>query len=394
MSKSNQSASAELPVYLDNAASTPMDERVAAAMIEVISGDCQFGNSASKTHKFGWIAAEIIEKARDQIAQSVGCSPLEIIFTSGATESNNLAIKGISYAQYRINDSRRHIVTTSIEHKSVLECCEQLEHHGFKVTYIKPRTDGTVSAQMVSQAISEDTFLVSIGHANSVLGSINDIESIARLCREHNIAFHSDCAQTNGLIDLKLDDGNVSMATLTPEKIYGPKGIGALYIKKAHNIELDPLIVGGGHEKGLRGGTLATHQIAGMGAAFEIMKNERDEVFQKLVKMHDDLIPELKASADITINGYNEEGTTPHLPHIISITFNGSAGRNIVSKLSKIACSTGSACSSSQLLPNYVLTETGLSDDAALSTLRFSLGRFTTNKDLSRAIAEVARICS
>lgn len=377
------------PIYLDNAASTPMDERVIKAMVDCLSASGTFGNSASKDHIYGWQAAEVIEQARDNIAKAIGCSPLEIIFTSGATESNNLAIKGLSYAQYQKNDPRRHIITTTIEHKAVLESCEQLARHGFKVTYLNPRSDGTVSKEDLESALSEDTFLVSISQANSVLGSMNDIDALATVCKEHNVLFHSDCAQSNALFDLHLNNSSVAMVTLTPEKIYGPKGVGALYIKKDLNIVLEPLIVGGGHEKGLRGGTLATHQIAAMGCAFEIMAKERTEVIAHVSALKERLISHLKTLDNAHINGYNSEGTTAHLPGIVSVSFSNIDGQYLIPSLRKVACSTGSACSSKELKPSYVLTAIGLDDDMARASLRLSIGRFNTQEDIDTAFEHI-----
>lgn len=380
------------PIYLDNAASTPMDERVIEAMVSCLSSAGTFGNSASKDHVYGWEAAEVVENARDQIAKSIGCSPLEIIFTSGATESNNLALKGLSYAQYKKNDPRRHIITTSIEHKAVLESCEQLAQHGFKVSYIKPLKDGTISTDMLKEAMTSDTFLVSISQANSVLGSMNDIDALAQIAMDHNALFHSDCAQSNGLYDLHLSSSPVAMVTLTPEKIYGPKGVGALYLKKDLNIELEPLLVGGGHEKGLRGGTLATHQIAAMGRAFEIMAQERATVKEHLLELKDHLIALLNTLDNAHINGYNSEGTTEHLPGIVSVSFSNIDGQYLIPSLRKVACSTGSACSSKELKPSYVLSEIGLSDDLARASLRLSIGRYNTKEDIDNAFENIKQV--
>ena len=377
------------PIYLDNAASTPMDERVIEAMVACLSQEGTFGNSASKDHVYGWEAAEVIENARDQIAQAIGCSPLEIIFTSGATESNNLALKGLSYAQYKINNPRRTIITSSIEHKAVLESTEQLAHHGFNIIYLKPRTDGTISAAMLKEALTDDTFLVSISQANSVLGSMNDIDELAQITQDHGALFHSDCAQSNGLYDLHLDKSPVAMVTLTPEKIYGPKGVGALYLKKDLNIELEPLLVGGGHEKGLRGGTLATHQIAAMGKAFEIMAQEREQVIAHVSALKERLIGLLKTIDNAQINGYNEDGSTPHLPGVVSVSFKNIEGQYLIPSLRKVACSTGSACSSKELKPSYVLSEIGLDDDLARASLRLSIGRYNTQEDIDLAFEQI-----
>lgn len=385
------------PIYLDNAASTPMDERVIAAMVACLGVSGTFGNSASKDHVYGWEAAEVVEAARDAIASAVGCSPLELIFTSGATESNNLALRGLclglkEQALAEGATPRTHIVTTTVEHKAVLECCEQLEHEGFRVTYLKPRRDGTVTPEMLTEVLTPDTCLVSISQANSVLGSLNDMEALAQVARAVGAYYHSDCAQSNGLLDLDLAHSAVSMVTLTPEKIYGPKGVGALYLRRADNLPLKPMIVGGGHEKGLRGGTLATHQIAAMGKAFELMAKERASVTAHVSALRDQLIAGLKQIPNAQLNGYldpNDLSSTPHLPGIVSVSFTGINGQYLLPSLRQVACSTGSACSSKELKPSYVLTEIGLSDDLARASLRLSLGRFTSAEDISAALAAI-----
>lgn len=385
------------PIYLDNAASTPMDERVIAAMVACLGVSGTFGNSASKDHVYGWEAAEVVEAARDAIASAVGCSPLELIFTSGATESNNLALRGLclglkEQALAEGATPRTHIVTTTVEHKAVLECCEQLEHEGFRVTYLKPRRDGTVTPEMLTEVLTPDTCLVSISQANSVLGSLNDMEALAQVARAVGAYYHSDCAQSNGLLDLDLAHSAVSMVTLTPEKIYGPKGVGALYLRRADNLPLKPMIVGGGHEKGLRGGTLATHQIAAMGKAFELMAKERSQVTAHVSALRDQLIAGLKQIPNAQLNGYldpNDLSSTPHLPGIVSVSFTGINGQYLLPSLRQVACSTGSACSSKELKPSYVLTEIGLSDDLARASLRLSLGRFTSAEDISAALAAI-----
>ncbi len=385
------------PIYLDNAASTPMDERVIAAMVACLGVSGTFGNSASKDHVYGWEAAEVVEAARDAIASAVGCSPLELIFTSGATESNNLALRGLclglkEQALAEGATPRTHIVTTTVEHKAVLECCEQLEHEGFRVTYLKPRRDGTVTPEMLTEVLTPDTCLVSISQANSVLGSLNDMEALAQVARAVGAYYHSDCAQSNGLLDLDLAHSAVSMVTLTPEKIYGPKGVGALYLRRADNLPIKPMIVGGGHEKGLRGGTLATHQIAAMGKAFELMAKERAAVTTHVSALRDQLIAGLKQIPNAQLNGYldpNDLSSTPHLPGIVSVSFTGINGQYLLPSLRQVACSTGSACSSKELKPSYVLTEIGLSDDLARASLRLSLGRFTTAEDIRTALAAI-----
>lgn len=388
------------PIYLDNAASTPMDERVIAAMMACLGVGGTFGNSASKDHVYGWEAAEVVEAARDEVAQAVGCSPLELIFTSGATESNNLALRGLCLGlkEQALSQGlmpKTHLITTTVEHKAVLECCEALSHEGFCVTYLKPRRDGTVTAQMLAEALTPNTCLVSISQANSVLGSLNDMEALAQTARAAGAYYHSDCAQSNGLLDLALSHSAVSMVTLTPEKIYGPKGIGALYLNRADNLPLKPLIVGGGHEKGLRGGTLATHQIAAMGKAFAVMAQERSAVSAQLSALKEQLIAGLKTIPGAQLNGYldpEDLSSTPHLPGIVSVSFHGINGQYLLPSLRKIACSSGSACSSKELKPSYVLTEIGLDDNLARASLRLSIGRFNTPQDIEAALDAIRQV--
>lgn len=384
---------AQRPIYLDNAASTPMDERVINAMMACLSAQGTFGNSASKDHVYGWEAAEAVEIGRAQVASSVGCSPLDIIFTCGATEANNLALRGLAYALKKQGSERNKIITTTIEHKAVLESCTMLEEEGFEVVYLRPHKDGTVSTQMLEDAIDDKTFLVSISQANSVLGSMNDMEALAKVAHAHGALYHSDCAQSNGLFELNLEQSSVDLATLTPEKIYGPKGIGALYIKRTSNITLEPLIVGGGHEKGLRGGTLATHQIAAMGEAFAIMEKERTQVRAHQSALRDQLLAGLKAIPNAHINGYLTEDfdSTPHLPGIVSVSFSNVDGKFLIPSLRGVACSTGSACSSKELKPSYILTEIGLSDELARASLRLSIGRFNTQEDITTALDVITK---
>lgn len=378
------------PIYLDNAASTPMDLRVIKAMTACLGQEGVFGNSASKDHVYGWMAANVVDKARDQIASCVGCSILEIIFTSGATESNNLAIQGLAYGLRKRLDPRNQIITTTIEHKAVLECCDKLAQEGFDVVYLKPQGDGTIKPEQLEAALTDRTFLVSISQANSVLGSINDIKALSRIAKQHGAFYHTDCAQSNGVLDLDLAHTDVSLATLTPEKIYGPKGIGALYIQHDLDIPLEPLIVGGGHEKGLRGGTLATHQIAAMGEAFAIMGKERKEIVAKVSALRQRLVEKLTNIPECFING----SESLHLPGIISVTFRGLDGKLLLPSLRGVACSSGSACSSKELKPSYVLTEIGLSEDDARASLRLSIGKFNTEQEIDDAAQAIANVVS
>lgn len=419
MSAATNASTTSLPIYLDNAAATPMDERVLQAMVNCLKQDGIFGNSASKDHVYGWQAAEAVEKARDEIATAVGCSPLSLIFTSGATESNNLALRGLAYGLKDQGDPRRHLITTPIEHKAILECCAQLQTEGFTVSYIKPRIDGTVTPDMLEQELQAhpDTFLISIAHANSVLGSLNDTEALATVAEKYGAYYHSDCAQSNGLLPLNLAHSKMAMVSLTPEKIYGPKGIGALYLKRECKLPIRPMIVGGGHEKGLRGGTLATHQIVGMGTAFAVIAKERKQVQQQQNILRLQLLQELQSIEGCVINGYlstsnaladiansadatkpeieqleNLEKQTPHLPGIISVSFKGINGALLLPSLRGVACSSGSACSSKELKPNYVLTALGYPDELARASLRLSIGRFNTAEEITQSSAIISKV--
>lgn len=375
----------KLPVYLDYAAATPVDPRVIEAMVHCLSRDGTFANPSSKDHVYGWQAAEAVENARGEIADLVGASPLEIVFTSGATESNNLAIMGLAKALREKGDKRRSIVTTLIEHKAVLEACEILEQEGYHVTYLAPHADGTVDAQLLAPALNDDVFLVSIAQGNSVTGAVSDMHALATLCRQQGIYYHSDCAQTIGYEKFELDKSDISLVSLTPEKICGPKGVGALYINRAQQVPLAPMIVGGGQERGLRGGTVPTHQVVGMGKAFALMATEGKADKERLNALRSKLITLLQAGTDCRVNG----SATHHLPHILSVTFPGIDGAMLLPSLRATACSSGSACSSADLKPSYVLTAMGLNDADARASLRLSVGRFTTEEDIERAAQDI-----
>ena len=374
------------PVYMDYAAATPLDPRVVKVMMDCLTLEGSFANPSSKDHVFGWEAAEAVENAREQVANLVGCSPLEITFTSGATESNNLAVIGLARGLRHKEDPRRHIVTSMVEHKAVLEGCEYLEkYEGYTVFYIKPHQDGSIDPELLASYLTEDTFLVSICHGNSVLGTVNDIHALALLCKDKGIYFHTDCAQTAGWEKTDFDHSAISMASLTPEKIYGPKGVGALYIKREANVPVEALIYGGGQEKGLRGGTVATHQVAAMGKAFEIMAKDAQKDKERILKLREYLVNEIKTIDGAVING----SSSHHLPGIISASFAGIDGRMLLPTLSGIAASTGSACSSAELKPSYVLKAIGHSDELARASIRLSLGRFTTEEEVKRVAEEL-----
>ncbi|CCX91981.1 cysteine desulfurase [Succinatimonas sp. CAG:777] len=373
------------PVYFDYAAATPTDKRVIDTMVSCMSIDGHFANPHAKDHVYGWEAAESVENAREQVASLIGASPLEITFTSGATESNNLAIFGAAKGLAKKGDTRRHIITSKIEHKAILEACEILEEDGYKVTYLTPTKEGIITSEMVEDAIDEDTFLVSIAQANSVLGAISDVHAIASVCKKHQVFFHTDTAQSIGYLKMDYDHSNIDMVSLTAEKVCGPKGVGALYVRRSSNVPLFAQIYGGGQEKGLRGGTVPTHEVAGLGKAFEILKSEAKTDKARFEKLRQRILDGIKDVPGLIVNGSKEH----NLPNILSISFDGVDGHMLLPTLSNIAASTGSACSSSDLKPSYILKAIGLSDDEARASLRLSFGRFTKDEDIDILINEI-----
>ncbi|MBQ9273204.1 MAG: aminotransferase class V-fold PLP-dependent enzyme [Succinivibrio sp.] len=376
------------PVYLDYAAATPTDPRVIEEMVKCLSIDGTFANPHAKDHVYGWQAAEVVEQNRERVAALIGVSPLEITFTSGATESNNLALLGLYQALKARGDPRCHIVTDRIEHKSVLECCEALEKEGCRVTYLTPRKDGSIDTQLLAEALEPDTFLVSIAQANSVLGTVSDVHALAALCKSKGIFFHTDTAQSAGYVQTDFEHSDVTMATLTSEKICGPKGVGALYVKRSAAVPLAPLISGGGQERGLRGGTVPTHQIAGMGKAFEIMQQEGRQDAERIAALRLKLEQGLRELPGIIFNG----SAASRVPGILSVSFEGVDGHMLLPSLPGIAASTGSACASDDLKPSYVLKAIGHSDSLARASLRLSLGRWTTQEEIERALLEIQTV--
>ncbi len=373
------------PVYLDYAAATPTDPRVIEEMVHCLKGDGAFANPHAKDHVYGWEAAEAVETARDRVASLIGVSPLEIVFTSGATEANNLAIFGLAQALKAKGDRRRRVITSKIEHKAVLEACERLESLGYEVTYLTPHRDGIVDVGLLKEHFDDDVFLVSIAQANSVLGSVCDVAALAAFCREHGAFFHTDTAQSAGYIKTDFGRSDVSLATLTSEKICGPKGVGALYIKRSQNIPLSAQILGGGQEKGMRGGTVPTHQVAGMGKAFEIMQSQGADDAERMNALREKLIARISRIDGAIINGSRDH----HVPGILSVSFENVDGAMLIPSLSKIAVSAGSACSSATLKPSYILTGIGLPEDLARASLRISLGRFTTESEIDIACDDI-----
>lgn len=367
------------PIYLDYASTTPVDSRVVDKMKDCLSFDGNFGNAGSRSHSFGWKAEELIEESRLNVAELVNCDPREIIFTSGATESDNLAIKG---AAYFYQDKGKHIITCKIEHKAVLDTCRQLEKEGFEVTYLETNEFGAVTPEQVLEAIREDTCMVSLMHLNNEIGVITDIAKIGEITREKGVLFHVDAAQSAGKIPIDLNELKVDLMSFSAHKIYGPKGIGALYIQRKPRVRLQALFHGGGQERGIRAGTLPTHQIVGMGECFKVAKEDMDSDFKKINSLKNRLYDGLKDMEEIYVNGNLEEG----YPGIFNLSFNYVEGESLIMALKHIAVSSGSACTSASLEPSYVLRALGRPDELAHSSIRFSFGRFTTEKDIDFTI--------
>ena len=371
-------------IYLDYAATTPVDPRVADVMIECLRPTGEQGNPSSAGHDYGRRARALCEKARAQVAKAIGARPECIVWTSGATESDNLAIFGIA----RFNADRgRHLISSKTEHKAVIDPLKQLEREGFEVTWLKPAADGIVRPEQVQAALRADTQLVSLMHVNNEIGVVQDIAAVGALCRERGIAFHVDAAQSAGKLPLNVEAMNVDLLSLTAHKIYGPKGIGALYVRRKPPLGLKPLIYGGGQEFGLRSGTLATHQIVGMGLAFEIAERDRQQDVERIGALRDKLWAGIASIGDVELNGH----PTDRVAGLLNISFRGVEGESLQFALRELAVSAGSACSSASEEASYVLRALGRSDQLAQSSLRFSLGRFTTAEQVETAIAAVKR---
>ena len=369
----------KLPVYLDYAATTPVDARVIKKMSDCLSLEGIFGNPASKSHVYGWQAAEAVDIARGQIAELIGADTREIVFTSGATECDNLAITGVALAHMKGN--RKKIITSAIEHKAVLDPCHYVETLGFEVVFMQPNQDGLITPEMLEQVIDDNTLLVSLMHANNEIGVIQDIEQLAKVAKAHGALFHSDCAQSAGKVEIDVNTMPVDYLSLCAHKVYGPKGIGAFYVRKGAP-KPNPVIRGGGHEMGMRSGTLATHQIAGMGEAFALAKAEMKKENARIEALRDKLARALLELPETSVNGTMEH----RLPGNLNVTFRGINGENFMLALRNISVSTGSACTSASLNPSYVLKALGVSDAEAHSSIRFSLGRFTTEEEIDYAI--------
>ena len=370
------------PTYMDYSATTPVDERVAKKMIECLTMEGNFGNAASRSHYYGWQAEKAIDIARGQVASLVGADPREIVWTSGATESDNLAIKGIAHFYHKRG---KHIITLKTEHKAVLDTCRQLEREGFEVTYLDPMADGLLDIEVFKAALREDTILVSIMHVNNEIGVIQDLQTIGDICRANKTFFHVDAAQSAGKVDIDLESFPVDLMSFSAHKIYGPKGMGALYVRRKPRVRIEAQMHGGGHERGMRSGTLATHQIVGMGEAFAIAEAEMKEENQKIEKLRDRLLAGFTDMEEVVINGDMES----RIPGNLNISFNYVEGESLMMAISDIAVSSGSACTSASLEPSYVLRALGLSDELAHSSIRFTIGRYTTESEVDEAITLV-----
>ncbi|MCH8502304.1 MAG: IscS subfamily cysteine desulfurase [Aliidiomarina sp.] len=369
----------KLPIYLDYAATTPVDPRVAEKMMQYLTMDGIFGNPASRSHRFGWQAEEAVDEARQNIADLINADPREIVFTSGATESSNLAIKGAAEFYQR---KGKHVITVKTEHKATLDTCRELERRGWEVTYLDVQENGLLDLNKLKDAIREDTVVISVMHVNNEIGVIQDIKAIAKLCRENKIIFHVDAAQSAGKIPVDVQDLDVDMMSLSGHKMYGPKGIGALYVRRKPRTRLVAQMHGGGHERGMRSGTLATHQIVGMGEAARIAKEELAGEVERIRSLRDRLWNGVKDIEETYINGDPENG----VPGIFNISFNFVEGESLIMALKDLAVSSGSACTSASLEPSYVLRALGRNDELAHSSIRFSIGRFTTEEEIDYAI--------
>lgn len=368
----------KLPVYLDYSATTPVDPRVAAKMIPFLTED--FGNPASHSHAYGWTAEKAVEEARGHVAALIGADPREIVWTSGATEADNLAIKGAAHF-YR--EKGKHLITVKTEHKAVLDSMRHLETEGYEVTYLDVQEDGLIDLEALRAAMRPDTILVSVMAVNNEIGVIQDLEAIGAVCRERGILFHCDATQAPGHMPLDVDAIKCDLMSLSGHKVYGPKGIGALYVRRRPRVRIECQIHGGGHERGMRSGTLATHQIVGMGEAYRLAKLELDEELPRLRRLRDRLWDGIRSNIpEIYLNGNWEHRS----PHNLNVSFAFIEGESLMMALKDIACSSGSACTSASLEPSYVLRALGRDDELAHSSIRFTLGRFTTEEEIDYVV--------
>ncbi|QYY32624.1 IscS subfamily cysteine desulfurase [Cupriavidus pinatubonensis] len=365
------------PIYMDYSATTPVDPRVADKMIPYLRE--QFGNPASRSHAYGWEAERAVEEAREQVAALVGADPREIVWTSGATESNNLAIKG---AANFYSGKGKHLITVKTEHKAVLDTTRELERQGFEVTYLDVKENGLIDMDVLKQAIRPDTILVSVMFVNNEIGVIQDIEQIGEICREKGIIFHCDAAQATGKVVIDLNKLKVDLMSFSAHKTYGPKGIGALYVRRKPRVRIEAQMHGGGHERGMRSGTLATHQIVGMGEAFRIAREEMATENERIRMLRDRLWNGLKSMEEVYLNGDLEQ----RVPHNLNVSFNFVEGESLIMAIKDVAVSSGSACTSASLEPSYVLRALGRNDELAHSSIRFTVGRFTTEQEVDYTV--------
>ena len=374
----------QLPIYLDYSSTNPVDPRVASKMMECLTLDGNFGNPASRSHMSGWKAEEAVETARRQVADLINCDPREIVWTSGATESDNLAIKGA--AQF-YQDKGRHLVTSAIEHKAVLDSCQQLEREGFSVTYLTPDSRGMISPEQVAAVIRPDTTLVSLMHVNNEIGVVSDIRAIGEVTRQHGVLLHVDAAQSAGKVAIDLSQMQIDLMSLTAHKIYGPKGIGALYVRRQPKVRIKPQVHGGGHEQGMRSGTLPTHQIVGMGEAFALAMSEMAAENARILALRNRLLNGLTAIPAMSVNGDLEQ----RVPGNLNVSFGYVEGESLMLALRDLEISSGSACTSASLEPSYVLHALGLSDELAHSSVRITVGRFSTEEEVDYAVAVIKK---
>ncbi|NIE54013.1 IscS subfamily cysteine desulfurase [Pantoea sp. Ap-870] len=372
----------KLPIYLDYAATTPADPRVASKMMQFLTLDGTFGNPASRSHRFGWQAEEAVDVARNQVAELINADPREIVFTSGATEADNLALKG---AAQQHQARGKHIITSQTEHKAVLDSCAQLAREGFEVTFLQPGADGIVTPAMLEAALRDDTVLVSLMHVNNETGVIQDIAALGALCHARDILFHVDATQSVGKLPLDVSALPVDLMSFSAHKLYGPKGIGALWVRRKPKLQIDAQMHGGGHERGMRSGTLPVHQIVGMGEAYRIAREEMADESARLATLRHRLWQGISTLSDVQLNGSLEQGA----PNILNISFAHVDGESLIMALKDLALSSGSACTSASLEPSYVLRAMGVDQQLAYSSLRFSLGRFTTQEEIDYAIGVV-----
>ncbi|MGI2260004.1 IscS subfamily cysteine desulfurase [Shewanella sp. GXUN23E] len=372
----------KLPIYLDYSATTPVDPRVAEKMMQYMTMDGVFGNPASRSHRYGWQAEEAVDHARAQIAELINADHREIVLTSGATESDNLAIKGVAHFYQK---KGKHIITSKTEHKAVLDTCRQLEREGFEVTYLEPAENGIIPMERLEAAMRDDTILLTLMHVNNEIGVIHDIDAIGELCRSKGIIFHVDAAQSAGKLPIDVQQTKVDLMSISGHKMYGPKGIGALYVRRKPRIRLEAQMHGGGHERGMRSGTLPTHQIVGLGEAAAIAKADMEKDNERIRMLRDKLWNGIKDIEETYINGDENQRYCGNL----NVSFNYVEGESLMMALKDLAVSSGSACTSASLEPSYVLRALGLNDEMAHSSIRFSIGRFTTEEEIDYAIETI-----